>query len=178
MDLHEDALNKILGDMDGMEANKMKGGATITITVSPAGGEEDSSDDMNDLPADHDIGMCGGGCAYHKGGLVQGTEGAADAENLAGVPKLSEGGEIESTSEGLAADFGLAEGGEVLPQLAPGHDSLECKGKCPVHMGGKGGAQGKKGLSMAAGGQVPATPVPAEVDDMRVPPFLRKKKMV
>lgn len=113
MDLHEDAINKIMGDMDDLESKKMTpGGATITITVSPNGGEGED-EGLGDLPADHDISMCGGGCAMHKGG-----EAATTAEEMPGIPKL------------------------------------------------------------ASGGPVPATPVPAEVDDMRVPPFLRKKKAV
>ena len=66
----------------------------------------------DDLPADHDISMCGGGCAMHKGG------------------------EINSDAEDLPVDE----------------------------------------LAMAGGGMVPMQPAPAEVDDMRVPPFLRKKK--
>lgn len=101
MDLHGDALNKIVGDMDDMETGKMfpsNGGATITITVAPSGGDEGDGGG-GELPEDHDIAMCKGGCAMHKGGIA-----------------------------------------------------------------------------MAAGGEVPATPVPAEVDDMRMPPFMRKKK--
>lgn len=112
MDLHGDALNKIVGDMDDMESKKMMpgggGGATITITVSPSGDVSTDSGDgdadgagMDDLPPDHDVAMCKGGCAMHKGGLA-----------------------------------------------------------------------------MAAGGAVPAAPIPAEVDDMRLPPFMRKKKPV
>ena len=65
MDLHGDALNKIVGDMDDMETKKMfpaggSGGATITITVSPGGGEGEESGEsgMDDLPPDHDIEMC------------------------------------------------------------------------------------------------------------------------
>lgn len=122
MDLHGDALSKIVGDMDDMETKRSypsgggNGGATITITVSG----NDSSDEggatgAGDLPADHDISMCGGGCAMHAGG-----EASTDAEDLPG-------------------DM----------------------------------------LHMASGGAVPAapaTPVPAEVDDTRTPPFLRKKK--
>ena len=48
MDLHGDALSKIVGDMDDMESKKMyptSGGATITITVSPAGGEGEPDGD-------------------------------------------------------------------------------------------------------------------------------------
>lgn len=146
-----------MGDMDDMETQKMnpnKGGATITITVSPS---SDSSDEgggegAGDLPADHDSGMCGGGCAMHKGGIISET----GETGINTVPKL-------------------ASGGEVLEQLAPDHDSIACKGKCPVHKDEKRGALGKKGLSMADGGQVPGMPVPAEVDDTRIPPFLRKK---
>lgn len=120
MDLHGDALNKIVGDMDDMESKKMYpssgGGATITITVSPGNDSSDAGggEGAEDLPADHDISMCGGGCAMHAGG-----EASTDAEELPG-----------------------------------------------------------DGLRMAAGGQVPMAPVPAEVDDMRLPPFLRKKKAV
>ena len=142
MDLHGDALGKIVGDMDDMESKKMLpngGGATITITVSPGGDVSSDGGDGGDLPDDHDMAMCGGGCAMHKGGIV---------------------------------------GGETLEQLKPDHDALECKGECPAHKDEKSGAMGKGGLSMAAGGQVPAMPVPAEVDDTRLPPFLRKKKVV
>ena len=121
MDLHGDALSKIIGDMDDMESKKMypaggSGGATITISVTPGTDSSDAGggEGVGDLPADHDISMCGGGCAYHKGG------------------------EIASTSEEMPGDA----------------------------------------LTMAAGGAVPATPVPAEVDDTRLPPFLRKKKAV
>ncbi len=116
MDLHGDALNKIVGDMDDMESKKMMpGGATITITVSPGGegGESGESGEGSegDFPPGHDISMCKGGCAYHQGG------------------------EVASSSEELPAD-------------------------------------------MAVGGMVPQAAVPGEVDDMRLPPFLRKKKVV
>ena len=129
MDLHGDALDRIVGDMDDMESKKMTGGATITITVSPG---TDSSDEG-------------------------GPEGAGD----------------------LPAD-GMSKGGTVLPQLEAGHDAIACKGLCPVHKDAKKGYEGPKadGITMAAGGQVPAPTVPAEVDDMRLPPFLRKKKAV
>lgn len=97
MDLHGDALNRIMGDMDDMESKKMTGGATITITVTPG---SDSSDEG-------------------------GPEGAGD------LPADNQGAEPEEDA-----------------------------------------------LKMAAGGQVPAAPVPADVDDTRLPPFLRKKKTV
>lgn len=117
-DLHGDALNKIVGDMDDMETKKMmpsSGGATITITVLGNDSSDQGGDTgAGDLPADHDISMCGGGCAMHKGGEI-----ASDAEDLPG-------------------DM----------------------------------------LHMATGGAVPAMPVPAQVDDTRIPPFLRKKKAV
>lgn len=88
MDLHGDALNKIVGDMDDMESKKMYpqagGGATITISIAPGTGsaedgqEPDESDSgMDDLPADHDEAMCGGGCAMHKGGLAMAAGGIA-----------------------------------------------------------------------------------------------------
>lgn len=114
MDLHGDALNKIVGDMDDMESKRMfpadGGGATITISIAPGHAEPDGDEG---LPADHDASMCGGGCALHAGGIAA------------------------STAEKLPADKG-----------------------------------------MAAGGEVPSLPVPAEVDDTRVPPFLRKKRSV
>ena len=145
MDLHADALDKIMGDMDGMEQKKLfpsNGGATITISIAPGGEGEPDGDEgqFADLPEDHDISLCGGGCAMHKGG------------------------EVATTSEELPAD----------------HDSLACNGECPIHRGVKSGATKggnyDEALTMAAGGQVPGAPAPAEVDDMRVPPFLRKKK--
>jgi hypothetical protein len=159
-DLHGDALSKIMGDMDDMETQKMnpnKGGATITITVTPStySSDEGGGEGAEDLPADHDESMCGGGCAYHKGGIIS-------AEGETGINKVPM----------------LSDGGEVLEQLAPDHDAIACKGKCPAHKFEKSGAMGKKGLSMAGGGQVPGIPVPAEVDDTRIPPFLRKKKGV
>lgn len=113
MDLHEDAINKIMDDMDGMEAKKMTGGATITITVSPGGAEGHEEPDGDEYPEGHDAALCGGGCAYHKGGEV-----ASTAEELPGVPKMAGGGAVQNAA------------------------------------------------------------VPAEVDDMRLPPFLRKKKAV
>lgn len=88
MDLHGDALGKIVGDMDDMESKRMfpkaEGGATITISIAPGTGssesgapEPDESDSgLDDLPADHDEGMCGGGCAMHKGGLAMAGGGA------------------------------------------------------------------------------------------------------
>lgn len=87
MDLHGDALNKIVGDMDDMESKKMypeaSGGATITISIAPGTGSaedevgpDESDSGMDDLPADHDEGMCGGGCAMHKGGLAMAAGGA------------------------------------------------------------------------------------------------------
>lgn len=63
-DLHGDALDKIVGDMDDMETGKMfpaGGGATITITVTPPGGgegaapmpgEEEGESNPEGLPAD------------------------------------------------------------------------------------------------------------------------------
>lgn len=70
----DEALNRILGDMDGLESDRMFGGngankgVSITISVVPNGDE--GSDDKEEYPEGHDVGMCKGGCAYHKGGLV------------------------------------------------------------------------------------------------------------
>lgn len=77
----DEALNKILGDMDGMESGRMFGakpgdaskGVSITISVVP-NGEGGGEPDADDYPEGHDIGMCKGGCAQHmaKGGMVEG----------------------------------------------------------------------------------------------------------
>lgn len=73
---NDEALSKILGDMDDLDSKDMFGGGQdassgvdITISIAPKGGE--SSPDG--LPADHDASMCGGGCAMHKGGMVKPT---------------------------------------------------------------------------------------------------------
>jgi hypothetical protein len=106
MDLHGDALNKIIGDMDDMESKNYGanpgGGATITITVTPStdSSDEGGGEGAGDLPADHPISMCGGGCAYHKGGVVPG-KGA------------------DSGFSDLAADKGFAAGGVVTQQPPP-----------------------------------------------------------
>lgn len=55
MDLHGDALGKIAGDMDDMESKKMypSGGATITITVAPSGGElDEGGNGIDEIPND------------------------------------------------------------------------------------------------------------------------------
>lgn len=80
----DEALNKILGDMDGMESDKMFGkggnskGVSITISVVPNGqsGEMGSGDE--EYPEGHDIGMCKGGCVAHmaSGGVVPNTPAA------------------------------------------------------------------------------------------------------
>lgn len=69
----DEALNRILGDMDSMESGRMFGGGadkgvSITISVVPNGEEEEEGE----YPEGHDIGMCKGGCAQHmaKGGVV------------------------------------------------------------------------------------------------------------
>ena len=78
-DPEDEALNRILGDMDGMESKRMgmgggdSKGVSITISVVPngEGGEEDHAEpDGDEYPEGHDIGMCKGGCAMHKGGAV------------------------------------------------------------------------------------------------------------
>lgn len=75
----DEALNKILGDMDGMESGRMFGakpgdaskGVSITISVVPNG----DSGGGDEYPEGHDIGMCKGGCVEHmsKGGVVENT---------------------------------------------------------------------------------------------------------
>lgn len=97
MDLHGDALDRIVGDMDDMESKKMGsnpgGGATITITLTPETDSSDEGGDMGagDLPADHPIAMCGGGCAYHKGGIIPGKAEDSDFVDLA-ADKMAAGG--------------------------------------------------------------------------------------
>jgi hypothetical protein len=94
-----------------------------------------------------------------EGGAMGAGDLPADSVPMAG------GGEVATTAEQLDAD----------------HDALECKGECPAHKGFKSGALGDEdmdAITMAAGGQVPMAPAPTETDDLRVPPFLRKKKMV
>lgn len=80
-DPEEEALDKILGDVDDMEGNKMLGGdkskgVSITISVVP-GSEGHEEPDADDYPEGHDISMCNGGCAIHKGyakgGMVEGN---------------------------------------------------------------------------------------------------------
>jgi hypothetical protein len=70
-DADDEALSKIMGDMDDMESKRVYGkpedaskGVSITISVMPNGQEEFKD-------GDHDPAMCGGGCAYHKGGVVE-----------------------------------------------------------------------------------------------------------
>lgn len=86
-DLHGDALNRIIGDMDSMESSRMfpkagsGEGATITISVMPGhaepdGDEDDDGDDM--YPEGHDIELCKGGCAYHKGGIAMADGGVVE----------------------------------------------------------------------------------------------------
>lgn len=76
-DPEDEALQQILGDMDGFEAKSLGGGdgkgVSITISVQPNGEGEggDNDGDADDYPEGHDIGMCKGGCAYHKGGVVE-----------------------------------------------------------------------------------------------------------
>ncbi len=78
----DEALNRILGDMDGMESQKMFGdkgnnskGVSITISVVPNGEEGGGEPDGDEYPEGHDIGMCKGGCAQHmnEGGVVPNT---------------------------------------------------------------------------------------------------------
>lgn len=73
-DADDEALSKIMGDMDDMESKRVYGkpedaskGVSITISVMP-NGEMSGGDDFKD--GDHDPMMCKGGCAYHKGGMV------------------------------------------------------------------------------------------------------------
>lgn len=77
MSIHEKALDGMFDDMDDMETKKMfpgdkpmttnQGGMGVTITITPnAEGEEEFPDE------NHDIALCKGGCAYHKGGIVEG----------------------------------------------------------------------------------------------------------
>lgn len=83
----DEALNKILGDMDGMESGRMFGskpgdaskGVSITISVVPNGEKNEMGDDEEDeYPEGHDIGMCKGGCVAHmaSGGVVPNTPAA------------------------------------------------------------------------------------------------------
>ncbi len=70
----DEALNKILGDMDGMESDRMFGakpgdaskGVSITISVVPNGEEPDA----DDMPGMNKGGMMPG---YAKGGMVEGN---------------------------------------------------------------------------------------------------------
>lgn len=90
----DEALNKILGDMDGMESGRMFGakpgdaskGVSITISVMPNGEEDHDEPDADDYPEGHDIGMCKGGCAYHKGGAVGMANGGVVPNTPAAVP--------------------------------------------------------------------------------------------
>jgi hypothetical protein len=81
MSIHEKALQGIFDDMDDLESKKMfqpSKGMSVTITMTPDEShiqeekEEGISGDQEfeDLPADHDPDMCGGGCAYHLGGTI------------------------------------------------------------------------------------------------------------
>lgn len=77
-DPHQKALERIVGDMDEMESGKMFGapeksnkGVDITISVVPNTGEEEVEGIEG---ADHPLEMCEGGCAYHKGGMVDDGE--------------------------------------------------------------------------------------------------------
>lgn len=72
-DIDSSALEKILGDMDNMEGQRVYGdkpedaagkGVTVTIDVAPKGADG----------PDHEEAMCKGGCAYHKGGVVEAPE--------------------------------------------------------------------------------------------------------
>jgi len=106
MDMHGDALKKIVGDMDDMESKKMYpnsgGGATITISIAPGtdsaeDGQEPDEDDseIGDLPADHDEAMCKGGCAMHKGGLAMAGGGAVPQPSPMAMPMTSEEDEMK-----------------------------------------------------------------------------------
>lgn len=68
-DPEDEALQQILGDMDGFEAKSLGGdgnkGVSVTISVEPNGGGEGE-----DYPEGHDVSLCGGGCALHAGGPV------------------------------------------------------------------------------------------------------------
>lgn len=100
-DIHGDALDKIIGDMDDLETKKMypkNNGATITISVMP-GGEGGTSVESSEgateggeFPEGHDIALCEGGCAEHKGG---------------GVPKMAEGGEVPPPMMGEEDEMSL-----------------------------------------------------------------------
>lgn len=118
MDLHGDALKRILGDMDDLEGKRMfpmpgaGDGATITISVSPGHAEPDG-DEGNEMP-DHDEDECmnKGGCAYHKGGLAYNKGGmvkedADTAEDLPATPKMAEGGAIGMPGMGETDELGL-----------------------------------------------------------------------
>lgn len=103
MDLHGDALNKIVGDMDDMESKKMypeaSGGATITISITPGTGDHESgAEEPNEQDSglgDHDEAMCGGGCAMHKGGLAMAGGGMVPASSAPISPIPNEEDEMK-----------------------------------------------------------------------------------
>lgn len=112
----DEALKRILGDMDGMESKRSFGGGdgskgvSITISVVPGGeeGEDDlakggelpSPDQVNDLPADHDIAMCGGGCAMHKGGIADKELDSDMNLHRGGLIVPQDGGPVKGGSQG------------------------------------------------------------------------------
>jgi hypothetical protein len=116
MSIHEKALQGIFDDMDDFESKKMFGqkepdgdeGTSITITISPKGGDIEDSTTSEELPAD----MCGGGKAMHEGGTVPTPEEEADISNQHGLPDpLYKKGEM-----------GMADGGVVAPEAEESED--------------------------------------------------------
>src|SRR6267142_3135559 len=108
MDLHGDALKRIMGDMDDLEGKRMfpmaggEGGATITISVSPGHVEPegDEGDEMNK-----------GGLAYNKGGIAGEKEDQDEIFTLTGKEgtekKMAEGGAIGMPGMGEEDELGL-----------------------------------------------------------------------
>lgn len=105
MNPHEKALNGIFDDMDDFESKKMfgdkgTGGVSVTISVTPNG-------ESKDLPEDHDVSMCKGGCAMHSGGTVPSPELESD------IHSGYEGGDPEYKK----GEIGMAEGGMVDEEM-------------------------------------------------------------
>lgn len=163
----DEALDRILGDMDGMESNRMFGGdknkgVSITISVTPQGGEDDGEGD--DYPEGHDASMCGGGCAYHAGGPVEMLDLAGKSMKKTATP-MNAGGLI--TDPGIIDEEKDLAGnkphkfskGGIVEDEKTGHGLIEDDTDTT-------GAIKSKGDSRES----------PEEDESKLPPFLRKKK--
>lgn len=71
--LKDQILEMLGGEVDDYTGSKIpvSGKGDVTITISTGGSKDADMDADDDLPADHDIEMCKGGCAMHKGGMVE-----------------------------------------------------------------------------------------------------------